>query len=96
MLLQIPQIINQQFLNELRSALQRIDWTPIQIGDKNQNSNSIGFFQLMENSIEAKYFGQQIIASLESNPLFISSALPAKIYPPFFLPFLLSLQIVNH
>ncbi len=84
MLLQIPQIINQQFLNELRSALQRIDWTPIQIGDKNQNSNSIGFFQLMENSIEAKYFGQQIIASLESNPLFISSALPAKIYPPFF------------
>ena len=84
MLLQIPQIINQQLLSELRMALQRIDWTPVQANDQNQTSLEPSFFQLMENSIEAKYFGQQILSALESNPLFISSALPAKIYPPFF------------
>jgi len=81
MLLQIPQIINQQLLNELKGALHRVSWTSTQINDQNAGSS---FFQLNENSIEAKYFGQQILSALESNPLFISSALPAKIYPPFF------------
>jgi PKHD-type hydroxylase len=84
MLLQIPQIINQQLLNELRGALHRVDWTAVQIKDQNQNNTQPSFFQLNENGIEAKYFGQQIISALENNPLFISSALPAKIYPPFF------------
>lgn len=81
MLLQIPQIINQQLLNELKGALHRVSWTSTQINDQNARSS---FFQLNENSIEAKYFGQQILSALETNPLFISSALPAKIYPPFF------------
>ena len=38
MLLQIPQIINQQLLNELRGALHRVDWTAVQIKDQNQNN----------------------------------------------------------
>ena len=63
MLLQIPQIINQQLLSELRIALQRIDWTPVQANDQNQTNLEPSFFQLMENSIEAKYFGQQILSA---------------------------------
>ena len=52
MLLQIPQIINQQLLSELRIALQRIDWTPVQANDQNHTSLEPSFFQLMEKQVQ--------------------------------------------
>ena len=90
MLLQIPQILNQQLTSELRSALQRIEWTPVINKENNHNNNPnnvINFFQLPEQSIEAKYFAGQIISAVENSPLFISSSLPKKIYPPIFRKF---------
>ena len=90
MLLQIPQILNQQLTSELRRALHRIEWTPVINRENNQNNNPnnvINFFQLPEQSIEAKYFAGQIISAVENSPLFISSSLPKKIYPPIFRKF---------
>lgn len=40
--------------------------------------------QLPENSPEARELGDMIIAALERNPLFITAALPLRVFPPLF------------
>jgi len=40
--------------------------------------------QIVEGSPVARELGDVILASLERNPLFLSAALPARIYPPMF------------
>src|SRR3546814_1564544 len=40
--------------------------------------------QLPEDSPAARQLGDAILAALERNPLFISAALPAKVFPPLF------------
>jgi PKHD-type hydroxylase len=40
--------------------------------------------QLPEGSPAARELGAMILAALESNPLFISAALPARVFPPLF------------
>lgn len=79
MLLQIPQIISNPQLSELKNALNKADFKPI-VNDNSQ----IQHFQLPLNSIEAKYFGQQVLQALQNNALFISSAIPNRIFPPIF------------
>ncbi len=40
--------------------------------------------QLAENSPEARELGDMIVAALERNPLFITAALPLRVFPPLF------------
>ncbi|MFM7621310.1 MAG: Fe2+-dependent dioxygenase [Alphaproteobacteria bacterium] len=82
MLLQIPQIFNPSLLNELKVAMAKVDFKPV----LNDNSQ-IQHYQLPLNSIESKYFGQQVLQALQANALFISSAIPNRIFPPIFKKF---------
>jgi PKHD-type hydroxylase len=40
--------------------------------------------QLAEQSPEARELGEMIVAALERNPLFITAALPLRVFPPLF------------
>ncbi len=40
--------------------------------------------QLPEGSLAARQLGAMILSALEKNPLFISAALPAQVFPPLF------------
>lgn len=80
MLLQIPQIIHPNLLNDLRVNFDKANWT---LNSPPDQSNQ-GFYFLNDDSAEAKFFSMQIHKSLQSNPLFVSSCLPAKIFPPTF------------
>ena len=40
--------------------------------------------QLPENSPEAHELGEMIVTALERNPLFITAALPLRVFPPLF------------
>jgi PKHD-type hydroxylase len=40
--------------------------------------------QIPEGSLEAREMGEAIVASLERHPLFLSGALPLRVFPPLF------------
>ena len=40
--------------------------------------------RLAENSPETQELGDMIVAALERNPLFITAALPLRVFPPLF------------
>ena len=49
-----------------------------------QSARTKDNLQLPEDREEAKQLGDIILAALESNPLFMSAALPLKVFPPLF------------
>ncbi len=52
--------------------------------------------QLAENSAAARELGDLVLAALERNPLFISAALPSRVYPPMFNRYEGGMQFGSH
>lgn len=84
MLLQIPQIIHSNLLTDLRATFDKTNWTLNSHQNQENQQPNQSFYFLNDDSSEAKFFSQQILKALQNNPLFISSSLPAKIFPPIF------------
>jgi PKHD-type hydroxylase len=49
-----------------------------------QSAKAKDNLQIAEGSPEAREMGDMIVAALERNPLFISAALPLRVFPPLF------------
>ena len=84
MLLQIPDILSAQQVAEFRAVLDRAEWTD---GRRTAGFQSAGVkrnAQLPESSPDARRLGGLILDALEANPLFMSGALPARVFPPLF------------
>jgi PKHD-type hydroxylase len=84
MLLQVPNVLSAEQVRECRSALEQADWVDGRITAGHQSSKAKHNQQLPEDSPTARRLGQLVLASLERNPLFISAALPQRIFPPLF------------
>jgi len=70
MLLQIPHLLNENQLAEISKTLAKSHF------DETKNA---ALTAREDKNIKA--LGEQILSSLEANPLFISAALPAKVFP---------------
>lgn len=84
MLLHIPGVFRRDELPEIRQALIQASW---QDGRQTAGAQSIRVksnLQLAEDDPLAVKLGDLIIQRLSENPLFMSAALPSKIYPPMF------------
>lgn len=84
MLLDIPNVLSDDQVAECRKRLAESNWVDGRITAGYQSSKAKNNEQLPEDSPVARQLGQLIVAALEANPLFISAALPAKIFPPLF------------
>jgi PKHD-type hydroxylase len=84
MLLQIPAVLTAEQLAHAREVLQRAEWVDGRITAGHQSARVKQNEQLPEGSTAARELGQLIVESLERNPLFLSAALPLKIFPPLF------------
>ena len=60
------------------------EWIDGRVTAGHQSARAKDNEQLAEDSPLARRLGELIVGSLERNPLFISAALPAKIFPPLF------------
>lgn len=86
MLVQIPQLLDTAQVATLRSRLLAAGdaWVDGRATAGHQGARVKDNRQLAEDSPLAAELGGMVLAALERNALFISAALPARVYPPLF------------
>ena len=84
MLLQIPQVLSADQVAECRRVLDVADWIDGRVTAGHQSAKAKDNAQLPEDSPVTKQLQQIVLGALERSPLFLSAALPLKIFPPLF------------
>src|SRR5688572_20221112 len=84
MLLQVPNVLTTEQVAQFRQALDQADWADGRITAGYQSSQAKHNLQLPEESAVAQQLGEMVLAALQRSPLFLSAALPLKVFPPLF------------
>ena len=84
MLLQIPDVLTPDQVADARRRLDAASWVDGRVTAGHQSARAKDNLQLPEDSPVARELGEQILAALQRSPLFISAALPARVFPPLF------------
>ena len=84
MLIQIPNVLNREQVASCWRRLESAEWVDGNITAGHQSRLAKDNMQLAEEDPTAVEMGDVILAALECNPLFVSAALPQKIFPPLF------------
>jgi PKHD-type hydroxylase len=84
MIVQVPQVLNAEQLARCRQVMTRAAWIDGKVTAGHQSVAVKNNRQLAENSPEARELGDMILGALERNPLFITTALPLRVFPPLF------------
>ena len=84
MLLQIPQVLTAEQVACCRQRLESADWADGRITAGHQSALAKHNEQLPESSPLARELGALVTGALERNLLFLSAALPHRIFPPLF------------
>ena len=84
MLLKIPQVLTKAQVKQAQAQLVKADWADGNITAGYQSAKTKNNLQLPDNSPEAIALGDTILLALAKNNMFMSAALPLKIFPPLF------------
>jgi len=82
MLLHIPGLFSREEVQRIREALQQTEWADGKITAGFQSAKAKHNLQLPEDHPLAKEIGAAMIDRLWKNPLYMSAALPHKVFPP--------------
>lgn len=84
MLLHVPQVLTREQVAEARRLLDSTDWVDGNVTAGVQSAKAKRNSQVPEDHPVARQLGDQILAALGQHPLFLSAALPLKVFPPLF------------
>jgi PKHD-type hydroxylase len=84
MLLEIPQVLTFDEVAKCRAVLDSAEWIDGKITAGSQSGKVKHNLQLPEDHPVARQVGDSILKILTRTPLFMSAALPRKVYPPLF------------
>ncbi len=84
MLISVPEVLSAAQVKECRAALDAAEWVDGKVTAGYQSGKVKQNRQLPENSPAAQKMQDIILGALSKNALFMSSALPLKIFPPLF------------
>lgn len=84
MLLQIPGVLAAQELAHCQRLLERAEWIDGRVTAGHQSTQVKHNRQLAEQSEVAVELGKIVLGAVSRSPLFISAALPNRIFPPLF------------
>jgi PKHD-type hydroxylase len=84
LLLQVPGVLNAQELAHSQRLLANADWIDGRVTAGHQSAQVKHNRQLAEDSETARELGMLVVGAVSRNPLFISAALPNRIFPPLF------------
>jgi PKHD-type hydroxylase len=84
MVLAVPDVLNADQVLRARKIMNDAEWVDGRITAGHQSALSKDNRQLPEGSSAARELGAMVLSALENNALFISAALPAKVFPPLF------------
>jgi PKHD-type hydroxylase len=84
MLLAIPDLLTAEQILQARQLLDNAQWIDGRVTAGHQSSRTKDNLQLPENHPVAGQLGEMILEALGRNALFISAALPQRVFPPLF------------
>jgi PKHD-type hydroxylase len=84
MLLAIPDILTAGQVAKSLEILERAEWVDGRITAGHQSARAKDNAQLPEDSAAARDLGVMVLEALGQNALFVSAALPLKVFPPLF------------
>lgn len=84
MLLSVPNVLTPEQVKEARQKLESTEWVDGKVTAGHQSSKAKDNMQIPENHPVAREIGDMIVQALAKNPLFISAALPLRVFPPLF------------
>ncbi|MGE3623800.1 MAG: Fe2+-dependent dioxygenase [Bdellovibrionales bacterium] len=84
MLLQIPGVLSTEQVGRVRQLLDGAEWTDGRVTAGYQSARVKNNEQLPEDHPVARQLGDMITSALARNAMFMSAALPLRIFPPLF------------
>lgn len=84
MLIEIPEVLNADELAELRRLLAEAPWADGRITAGSQSAQVKNNWQLPEQCPQSQAARELLLNALNRNALFLSAALPKRIFPPLF------------
>src|SRR5580693_1763652 len=84
MLTPIADVLTAAQVAQARQLLDQTDWIDGRVTAGHQSVRVKDNMQLPEDSPAARQLGDMILTVLGQNPLFITSALPLRVFPPLF------------
>jgi PKHD-type hydroxylase len=83
-LLSIPDVLTPEQVAQARQILDRAEWVDGRVTAGHQSSRAKDNMQIPEDHPAARTVGDMILNALGQNALFISAALPQRVFPPLF------------
>jgi PKHD-type hydroxylase len=96
MLLQIPDVLTRAQVAQARDMLDAADWVDGRVTAGHQSARTKDNMQLPEDHPASRQLGEMILAALQRNALFISAALPLRVFPPLFNRYQRGQSFGNH
>jgi PKHD-type hydroxylase len=84
MLLPIPDVLTPDQVAHTRQVLAEAEWQDGRVTAGHQSARTKDNMQLPEGSAAARELGEMVLNALGQNALFISAALPKRVFPPLF------------
>jgi PKHD-type hydroxylase len=84
MLLAIPEVLSAEQVQRARQVLDNAEWVDGKVTAGHQSKEAKDNQQLAEGSGAARELGEMILNALGQSALFISAALPLRVFPPLF------------
>jgi PKHD-type hydroxylase len=84
MLLHVPGVLSPDQVVHFRQVLESTPWTDGRVTAGEQSALAKFNLQVPEDHPAARELGEAILAALGTNPLFVSAALPLRVFPPLF------------
>jgi PKHD-type hydroxylase len=84
MLLRLPQVLTEAQVVRCRELMERAKWVDGRVTAGHQSAKAKHNLQIAEGTPEAREMGEMIVLALERNRLFVSAALPQRVFPPLF------------
>ena len=84
MLLRIARVLTAEEIAACRQSLSRASWGDGRVTAGHQSIKVKDNLQLAQDSADARELGALVLGALERSALFVSAALPRRIFPPLF------------
>ena len=84
MLVHVPKVLTEAQVARCHELMARAPWVDGRVTAGHQSARAKDNLQISEGCPEAREMGEMIVGALERSPLFITAALPLRVFPPLF------------
>ncbi|MCP3138130.1 Fe2+-dependent dioxygenase [Pyxidicoccus xibeiensis] len=84
MMLHIPSVLTAEQVAHCRTVMERASWTDGRVTSGYQSAQVKKNLQLPDDGPAARELGDLVLSGLERSAMFISAALPQRVFPPLF------------